>query len=129
MIIARMIRSSRKCIRKKPARCIQKNLKNVCYSCCQSNLHKTTTFGTTQKWSSWTGGRLIKHLYKMTTKKSGCSWQVFSFYSHCECFINNKDLQFCVFWCHSWRKKMFLVTIDFEHTYIEKWCYASGVYK
>ena len=24
---------------------------------------------------------------------------------------------------------MFLVTFDFEHTYIKKWCYASGVYK
>ena len=22
---------------------------------------------------------------------------------------------------------MFLVTFDFEHTYIKKWCYASGV--
>ena len=36
----------------------------------QSNLYKTTTLGTTQKWSSWTGGRLIKHLYKMTANQS-----------------------------------------------------------
>ena len=33
----------------------------------QSNLCKTTTLGTTQKWSSWTGCHLIKHLYKTTT--------------------------------------------------------------
>ena len=26
------------------------------------NLYKTTNFGTTQKWSSWAGGHLIKHL-------------------------------------------------------------------
>ena len=32
-----------------------------------SNLYKTTTLGTIQKWSSWTGGCLIKHLYKTTT--------------------------------------------------------------
>ena len=64
--------------------------------------------------------------------KSDRFGQVFSFYSHCECFITikicwNKDLPFRVFWCHSWRLKMFLVTFDFEHTYIKKWCYASGV--
>ena len=33
-------------------------------SALQSNLYKTTTRGTTQKWLSWAGGRLIKHLYK-----------------------------------------------------------------
>ena len=27
----------------------------------------------------------------------------------------NKDLQFRVFWYHSWKLKMFLVTFDFEH--------------
>ena len=32
----------------------------------QSNLYKTATLGTIQKWSSWTGGRLIKHLSKRT---------------------------------------------------------------
>ena len=30
----------------------------------QSNLCKMTTLGTTQKWSSWAEGHLIKHLYK-----------------------------------------------------------------
>ena len=35
----------------------------------QSNLYKTITLGTTQKWLSWTGGRLIKHLCKMTTNQ------------------------------------------------------------
>ena len=47
----------------------------------------------------------------------GCSWQVFSFYSHCACFINkicwNNDLQFSMFWCHSGKLKMFAITIDF----------------
>ena len=33
----------------------------------QSNLYKRTTVGTTQKWLSWAGGCLIKHLYKMAT--------------------------------------------------------------
>ena len=33
----------------------------------QSNLYKATTLGITQKWPSWTGGCLIKHLYKTTT--------------------------------------------------------------
>ena len=47
----------------------------------QSNLCKTTTLRTTQKWSS----------YKTQTK-SGRSLQVVSFYSHCEWSINNKDL-------------------------------------
>ena len=49
----------------------------------QSNLLKTTTLGATQKCLSWTGGRLMKHLYKMITKVVG-------FYSHNERFINNK---------------------------------------
>ena len=35
----------------------------------QSNLYKTPTLGTTQKWSPWAGGCLIKHLYKTTTKQ------------------------------------------------------------
>ena len=34
----------------------------------QSNLYKMTTLGTT-KWSSWTSGRLTKHLYQTTTNK------------------------------------------------------------
>ena len=35
----------------------------------QSNMHKMTTLGIIQLWSSWTGGCLIKHLYKMATKQ------------------------------------------------------------
>ena len=35
----------------------------------QSNLYKTTTLGTTKKWTSWTGGHLMKHLYKKTTNQ------------------------------------------------------------
>ena len=72
---------------------------------------------------------------KRPQTKSGRSWQVVTFYSHCEWFINNlkvcwnRDLPFRMFLCHSWRLKMFLVTFDFEYTYIKKCCYASGVYK
>ena len=55
----------------------------------QSNLYKTITLATTQKWLSWTGDCLIKHLLQT---KSGHSWQGFSFYLYGECFINNKDL-------------------------------------
>ena len=33
----------------------------------------------------------------------------------------NKDLQFCVFWCHSGRLKMFWSTFDFARTFIKKW--------
>ena len=40
----------------------------------QSNLCKTTTLGNTQKWSSWTSGRLIKHLYKTNTKRMWSLW-------------------------------------------------------
>ena len=58
----------------------------------QSNLYKMTTLGTRQKWSSWTGGRLIKHLHKWPQTKSGRSWQFVSFYSHCEWSIDNKGL-------------------------------------
>ena len=32
----------------------------------QSNLYKMTTLGTTQKWSAWAGGRLIKPLQSKT---------------------------------------------------------------
>ena len=35
----------------------------------QSNLYKMTTLGTPQKWSSWTSGRLVKHLCKITSNK------------------------------------------------------------
>ena len=59
----------------------------------QSNLHKTTIFGTTQKWPSWKGGCLIKNLYQVTTNQiwlflSGFSWVFFS----SECFERNKGL-------------------------------------
>ena len=45
----------------------------------RSNLYKTTTPGTTQKWSSWTGGRLIKHLYKTTINQISLFLVGFSF--------------------------------------------------
>ena len=36
---------------------------------------------------------ILKHTFiKQPQTKSGHSWQVFSFYSHSECFINNQDL-------------------------------------
>ena len=35
----------------------------------QSNLYKMTNIATTQKQPSWTGGCLIKHLYKTTTNQ------------------------------------------------------------
>ena len=35
----------------------------------QSNLHKTTIRRTPQKWSSWPGGCLTKHLYKTVMKQ------------------------------------------------------------
>ena len=35
----------------------------------QLNLYKTTILGTTQKWPSWTGSRLLKHLYKIFTNQ------------------------------------------------------------
>ena len=66
-----------------------------------SNLYKTTTPWTTQKRLSWADDCLIKHLYKTQTK-SGCSWQVFSFCSHCEYFINSKrfvGIKMCNFVC------------------------------
>ena len=54
---------------------------------------KATILGTTQKWSSWTGGRLYKTTFiKRPQIKSGRSWQVLSFYSHCESFRNKKHL-------------------------------------
>ena len=61
----------------------------------QSNLYKTTTLGTTQKWSSWTGGRLMKpnlvvlgrflvFIPSVNVLRTKICW--------------NKDLQFRVFW-------------------------------
>ena len=81
----------------------------------QSNLYKTTTLGTTQKWLSWKGGHLIKNLCQATTKFVH-SCQVLVFFNG-ECFTRSKVL---VFWCHSWRLNMFSVTFDFECTYIKE---------
>ena len=58
----------------------------------QSNLCKTTTLGTTQKWLSWKGGRLIQNLYKAATNQIWLFLAGFSFFSHSECFIRNKGL-------------------------------------
>ena len=73
----------------------------------QSNLYKTTTLGTTQKWPSLSGGRVIKKTYKTTTKQVW--WFLADFYLFLSngniCF--NKDLQLHVIRCHS-RSKMFL---------------------
>ena len=82
----------------------------------QSNLYKTTTFGTTQKRPSWKGGRLIKNLYQATTNQIWSFLPGFSFFFSGEWFTwikvyLNKDLQFRVFWSHSRRLKMFSVTI------------------
>ena len=52
----------------------------------QSNLYKTTILGTSQKGSSWTGGRLLKHLYKTTTK------QIWSFWTGLKVFILNASV-------------------------------------
>ena len=83
----------------------------------QPNLYKMTALRTTQKWLSWAGGCLIKHLYKTTTN------QMWSFLAGFYLFFNgntclNKDLQLHVFWCHSW--KCFYVTVHFECTYIRE---------
>ena len=43
----------------------------------QSNMYMTITLGTTQKWSSWPGGRLIKHLYQTNAN------QIWSFLTGC----------------------------------------------
>ena len=67
---------------------------------------KTTTLRTTQKWLPWTGGRLIKHIYKMTTNQMRSFQAGFLFFSHGNICLN-KDLQLRMFWCHSWRLKMF----------------------
>ena len=43
----------------------------------QSNLYKTIIYGATQKWLSWAGGCLIKHLYKTMTKQMWSSFTGF----------------------------------------------------
>ena len=53
---------------------------HICKMHIQQNLFKTTTFGTTQKWSSLAGGRLIKHLYETATKKMWSSLAGFQFF-------------------------------------------------
>ena len=93
----------------------------------QSNLYKTTTFGTTQKWPSWKGGCLIKNLYQATTNQIWLFLAGFFFFffsvvnvlKEIKVYLN-KDLQFRVFWSHSRRLKMFSVTFDFEWTYIKE---------
>ena len=57
----------------------------------QSNLYKTTTLGTTQKWSSWKSGCLIKNLHQATTNQIWLFLAGFSFFSNSECFIRNKN--------------------------------------
>ena len=49
-----------------------------------------TTLETTQKWLTWTGGCLVKHLHKTTTNQIWSFLVGFQFHSHCECSINNK---------------------------------------
>ena len=57
------------------------------------NLYKTITLGANQKWSSWidSWSSYKNTCIKRPQTKSGRSWQIFSFYSHCERFINNKE--------------------------------------
>ena len=91
----------------------------------QSNLYKTTTFETTQKWPSWKGGCLIENLYQVTTNQIWSFLAGFSFFPAVNVLKEikvylNKDLQFDVFWSHSRRLKMFSVTFDFECTYIKE---------
>ena len=77
----------------------------------QSNLCKTTTFGTTPKWLS------TKQIWSF---KAG-----FSFFSAVNVLKEmkvslNKDLQFRMFWSHSRKLKKFSVTFDFLCIYIEE---------
>ena len=54
--------------------------KVIAFFVIQSNLYKTTTLGTAQKWSSWKGGRLIKNLYQATTNQIWSFLPGFSFF-------------------------------------------------
>ena len=56
----------------------------------QSNLYKMTTFGTTQKWSSWKGGCLVKNLYQATTNQIWLFLAGISFFFSGECFERSK---------------------------------------
>ena len=99
-------------IKNREKSCICKQQKNIAYTkmCGKiddkllSNWYKTTSFGTTQKWSSWTGSRLIKHLYKTATNKIRLFMGGFFDFIPTKnaIYIENKDL--------------------LEHTYIKKWC-------
>ena len=62
----------------------------------QSNLYKTTTIGTIQEWSSWAGGRLIKHFDKTTTNQMWSFLAGLLFFSHGDICLN-KDLKLRVF--------------------------------
>ena len=99
----------------------------------QTNLYKTNTFGTTQKWPSWKGCHLIKNLYQATTNQIWSFLVGFNIFSAVNVLKEikvylNKDLQFRVFWSHSRRLKMFSVTFDFECTYIKEVQYSCSVH-
>ena len=84
----------------------------------QTNLYKTNTFGTTQKWPSWKGCHLIKNLYQATTNQIWSFLAGFSFFSVVNVLKEikvylNKNLLFRVFWSHSRKLKMFSVIFDF----------------
>ena len=70
--IARIILISRHLIEKSPT---DKYLNLL-----QSNLYKKTTLGTTQKWSFWKGGHLIKNLHQVTTNQIWSFLAGFSFF-------------------------------------------------
>ena len=104
---------------------IDKNTFSKALLVIQSNLYKMTTFGTTQKWSSWKGGCLVKNYIKQPRTKFDHFWQVLVFFSAVNVLKEvkvylNKGLQFCMFWSHSRRLKMFSVTFDFECPYIKE---------
>ena len=82
----------------------------------QPNLYKMTALGTTQKWLSWAGGCLIKHLYKTTTNQMSSFLAGFYFIFSDGNISLNKDLQLRVFWCHSWRLKMFEIAFHVLRT-------------
>ena len=82
-----------------------------------------------ERWSSYK-----KPVSRDREPKFGRSWQVLVFSSAMNVlkkikFCLDKDLQFCVFWSHSRKLKMFSVTFDFEFTYIKEVqcnCSADG---
>ena len=73
-----------------------------------------------ERWSSYK-----KPVSRDHEPKFGRSWQFLVFSSAMNVlkkikFCLDKDLQFCVFWSHSRKLKMFSVTFDFECTYIKE---------